>query len=159
MTTTRLLPLLAALLLLACGPASPDMDGGAERDAGLADGGVTDAGTGLTVEVGYLGGAQQVALGSLPTTSIAGKTVVALDQVVYGAFPAAQGTAFTVSFRASDGFDPASRSNCMSLLPLSSTLLPRGGIDPLTRNLTWDDALGYPGCLYVRDLATLTLTP
>ena len=38
-------------------------------------------------------------------------------------------------------------------------LLVRGGIDPLTRNLAWDDALGYPGCLYVHDCTTLTLAP
>ncbi len=151
---------LALFVLTGCGagPASMVDSGAPEGDAGVADAGV-DAGSGLVVSVVSGPNTRTVDLATLSTHSLGVKTVVGLDAVVHATFPERQGTAFRVNFKASDNFDPASKGGCAPLLPLAESLLPRGGIDPLTRNLAWDDTLGYPGCLYVHDCTTLTLVP
>lgn len=149
-------PLFLALVvaLSACGGMTTTSDAGVpEGDAG------TDAGAGLVLSLVSGATTRTLDLSTLPTHALGVKTVVGLDAVVHATFPELEGTAFKVGFKASDGFDPASKANCAALLPLAEGLLPKGGIDPLTRNLAWDDTLGYPGCMYVHDCTTLTLTP
>lgn len=142
----------------ACGPGpAGEVDAGAlGTDAGPSDAGAA-AGPWLVVKREAV--SRTVDLSTLTTHALGVKTVAGLDQVVAAAFPEARGTGFHVGFQASDGFDPSSKGGCAVLLPIAEALLPRGGIDPLTRNLAWDDALGYPGCLYLHDCATLTLEP
>jgi hypothetical protein len=146
---------LAVVFVVGCGPMPAGVDAGSP-DAGGADAG-GDAGLVLTVVSGAT--TRTVDLAALTTHPLGVKTVVGLDAVVHATFPELQGSGFKVGFKASDGFDPASKANCMALLPLAESLLPRGGVDPLTRNLAWDDTLGYPGCMYVHDCTTLTLAP
>lgn len=112
----------------------------------------------MTLSVVSGASARTVDLSTLPTHALGPKMVVGLDQVVHASFPELEGSGLRLSFKASDGFDPASRGGCAPLLPLAESLFSRGGIDPQTRNLAWDDALGYPGCLYVHDCTTLTLS-
>lgn len=143
-----------------CGSMPSSLDAGVEADAGVeVDGGAVDAGVGLALSVVSGATTRTLDLSALPTHALGVKTVVGLDAVVHATFPELEGTGFKVGFKASDGFDPASKANCAALLPLAESLLARGGIDPLSRNLAWDDALGYPGCMYVHDCTTLTLTP
>lgn len=148
---------------LACGGPSvsaPGVDAGVVEviDAGLDGGALVDAGVaGLMLSVVSGTTTRTVDLSTLPTRALGPKTVVGLDRVVHATFPELEDAGVKMSFKASDGFDPASRGGCAPLLPLAEALFSRGGIDPLTRNLAWDDTLGYPGCLYVRDCATLTL--
>jgi hypothetical protein len=150
---------LLLFVLASCGGSTSPVDAGTpEVDGGLADAGM-DAGTGLVLAVVSGTSTRTVDLSTLSTHALGVKTVVGLEAVVAVTFPELQGTAFKVNFKASDNFDPASKAGCAPLLPLAESLLPRGGIDPLTRNLAWDDALGYPGCLYVHDCTTLTLVP
>lgn len=150
--------LVAAIILASSCGSSTAQDSGTE-DAGSLDAGLGDAGTGLVLSIVSGVTNRTVDLSTLSTHALGAKTVVGLDAVVHATFPELQGTAFKVNFKASDNFDPASKGGCAPLLPLAESLLPRGGIDPLTRNLAWDDALGYPGCLYVHDCTTLTLVP
>ena len=160
------MPLSRSLLLsatlafsVACGPATTPLADAGSLDAGAQLDGGTDAGAGLALDVVSNGTRRSIDLSTLPTAPLGVKTVVKLDAVVQAAFPELVGTGFRVSFLASDGFDPASKANCATLVPLAESLLAQGGVDPLTRNLAWDDALGYPGCLYVHDCTTLTLAP
>ena len=97
----------------------------------------------------------ELSLGALPTTTVAGKDVVRLDRVVLEALPQASVATLKVTFKGSDGFNPASLANCTMLVPVSGSNLLKGGIEKATRNLVWDDSLGFPGCLYVRDTAEL----
>jgi hypothetical protein len=144
---------------MACGAPSTPVDAGA-GDMAVLDSGLPDAGaTGPTVSVVSGATSRSVDLSTLPTRVLGPKTVVGLELVLRATFPELEGTGVKVGFKASDGFDPASRGGCVPLLPLAETHLARGGIEPLTRNLAWDDSLGYPGCLYVRDCSTLTLSP
>ncbi len=152
-----LLLLGCGLLWISCDAPPSDTDAGDVTDAGARD----DAGTtgGLSVTVHFPdGGAGEVALSGLATEDLEGATVVRLSLVVTTALPEVTLSEVRVGFKASDGFDPASRGNCMSLLPLEGARLTQGGIDPVTRNLNWEDALGYAGCMYVNDLTDLFLT-
>ncbi len=148
--------LLCCVALVGCGAPSmmPEDAGVLAEDAGMTE----DAGLSVTVHLPD-GGAQAVALNPLATDMLEGKTVVRLNTVVSTALPGAALDALQVGFKASDGFDPASRANCMSLVPVSGDKLALGGIETSTRNLTWDDSLGYPGCLYMRDATDLFVTP
>lgn len=147
---------LCVLALSACGSMPMTMD-----DAGTVDSGVTeDAGvTGPSVTVHLPdGGASQVDLSTFTTTPLEGKDVVKLDLVITAAMPGVTFTTIQLGMKASDGFDPASRANCMSLVPVAGERLTQGGIEPATRNLTWDNTLGYPGCLYMRDATDFFVT-
>ncbi|MFT3711610.1 MAG: hypothetical protein QM817_28570 [Archangium sp.] len=160
----RFLLLTAAVSFVACDPMSMTTDAGDQTDSGMTmtdtDAGMTVMDAGVEVNVRFTdGGSARVSISALPTVMIQGKAVVRLDAVLQQAQPSIDLSTARLGFRASDGFDPASRANCNGLLPVPSANLTRGGIDPVTRNLSWDDMLGYPGCLYVRDCVDFVLAP
>lgn len=143
---------LALLLVSACGTEQTidNPDAGATPDGGAV---------GLLVKVTYNGASTDVDLSTLPTVDVTGVTYVRLSDVVSAAVTTATIDQLTATnFLASDGFSPSSRPACAALLPIDgNTLLTLGYIDPLTRNLHWDDTLGYPGCLSVTDLTELVV--
>ena len=118
-----------------------------------------DAGrTGRDITVTYADGGVVVSLAGPTPMDVAGQPMVRLLDVVVLAFPQLSGRDVGLGFLASDGFNPASRPNCAALLPVRGTAASQGYIDPLTRNLSWDPALQYPGCLNVRDAAEINVT-
>jgi hypothetical protein len=143
---------LALLLLSACGTVQTiDMpDAGSTPDGGPA---------GLLVKVTYNGTSTDVDLSRLPTVVVAGVSFVRLSDVVTAAVTTTTIDLLTVTnFLGSDGFSSVSRPSCVGLLPIDgNTLLTLGYIDPATRNLYWDDTLGYPGCLSVNDVAEIVV--
>lgn len=135
------LPLLAAAGLAGC---TQTVDTGDGADAGA------------TVEVTWEGGSTTVALGGLPTSQIVGVDVVALDTIVGAAdLPIALADAW-LNFVGDDGFEPSEGDYCPEeIIPVDGALASQGGLEPATRNLLWDEALGYPGCMHVDGVATI----
>lgn len=133
----RLIPLLVAVALVVFGLL-----------CGCDDAGSDGA---MTVEVVYAGAAREIALDQLE----AGAFGVTVADVVGTAWPELDLAASAVDFVSVDGFRPASRSPCQGLVPVAGALLDQGYLDPATADLTWDEALDYPGCLHPNHVATI----
>lgn len=120
---------------------------------------VPDGGTsGKSVKVIYNGSSSAVALGQLPTTAINGASYAKLADVVAAAIPGRSLDELKVTdFVSADGFASSSKADCGPLLPVAAATLAKGYLDPATRNLRWDDALAYPGCMCVRDTAEIVV--
>jgi hypothetical protein len=152
---------LVAFLVLACAGCDQSVQPGAS-DAAVSPG--TDAGgdaaaAGPQLKITYQGTDHSVTVASVaPETLDGGTTAIGLADVVHTALPGKDLTTVTAGFLGSDGFDPATKSNCATLVPISGELLARATIDPTTLNLSWAAELQYPGCLYVKGLAQVTLT-
>jgi len=125
---------------------------------------VTDAGTdanpsGVTIDVKHGASTQTVDLGTLTSFTCGAVDCVAVDTIVLAAFPTVTISAISADFAGSDGFDPGSSPNCSALVPIPGANLSKGQVTAVTRNLSWDSSLSYPGCLKVSDLAQITITP
>jgi hypothetical protein len=118
------------------------------------DTGDVDAGT--SVRVTYNGSSTTVALEGLPTAQLAGADVVTIETIVGAAdFPIALADVW-LNFVGDDGFEPWMGAYCPSELdPVDGELAAQGGLEVATRNLLWDEALGYPGCMHVDGVATV----
>jgi len=110
-----------------------------------------------SVGVTYGGTTETVDLPTLATTDVEGVPLVRLSDVVAAAFPAVVLADVTADFVAGDGFRPGQSGNCADVVPIEGAALAQGYIDPATRDLAWDDALDFPGCMGVRDTATIEL--
>jgi hypothetical protein len=122
------------------------------QDDADAEGG----GGSVTVVFGDAG--HEVVLGDLATTLVDGTPVIGLQAVVQAALPGEDWTGLLFDFEASDGFRPEQREFCSTLVPVDWDTLGRGYINPATRDLVWDTALGFPGCMSPRDVAKIDVT-
>ncbi len=143
---------LCALSLGGC-----DSDSGGSSAADVA-GGDTVAGLSVTVKLGDQ--AVAVDLTTLATVDVAGSPRVTVAAIVAAALPSETVDALQADdLVAGDGFRSSSRGNCAPpVLPVLGSVFAQGYVDPATRDLSWDDALGYPGCLSVNDLAEIELS-
>ena len=93
------------------------------------------AATGPFLKVTYQGTDHNVDLSKLaPIVADAGTRSVALSDVVLSALPGKNLATLKVGFRGSDGFDPASKSTCVGVVPLAGNLLVKGTVDLATLN-------------------------
>jgi len=139
-----LVPLLAGVSLAACDQSTTP--------------GQVDAGPAPHLKVTYQGAEHDVDLSTLkPIVADAGTGSVVLSDVANAALPGKNLAALGANFLAADGFDPASKSNCDGLLPVSGDKLARGFVNLATLNLAWAVELQYPGCLHVKNLAQILL--
>jgi hypothetical protein len=136
------------LVLSGCGDNDQTVNPGETNTA--ASGGGGDA-TGVVVGVSYDGQSVDVDLGTVATTSYKGVTLVKLSDVWRTSGIEKDRAALEFEFVASDGFTPSDK-DCAGL---SGTVLGMGYIDPVSRNLTWDESLGFQGCYSVRDAAQM----
>lgn len=136
------------LVLSGCGDNDQTVNPG-ETNTAASDGG-GDA-TGVVVGVFYDGRSVDVDLGTVATTSYKGVNLVKLSDVWTSSGMEAERAALEFEFVASDGFTPSSKG-CAGL---AGTVLGMGYIDPVSRNLTWDESLGFEGCYSVRDTAQM----
>jgi len=131
-----------------------DTDTDTEADAG------TEVDTDTTpcfVDVTYGADTATVALTGLATAVFEGVTVVTLDAIIAEAGVSVDLSGTTLHFAASDGYDPDDQDTCEAVTPVPGSVAAQGGIEHGTRNLMWDEALGYPGCLHVDDTATIVV--
>lgn len=139
------------LLLAACSGQGATED---VQDAGVVA--ANDGGrSGLDVVVTYNSASVTVSLATPVPVDLGGTPYVPLTEVLRLAVPQHAAAELAVGFLASDGFDPASRATCAALLPIRDAALTLGYVDPVTRNLKWDDSLQYPGCMNVHDVAQI----
>lgn len=113
------------------------------------------AATGQSVEVVYDGTSHEVDLSTLDTVDVGGAQLVVLADVVEAAELGVAVEDLVFDFVASDGFRPEDSSNCVDVVPLAGSALASGFIDPVTRDLSWDEALGLPGCMGIDDVVTI----
>jgi hypothetical protein len=142
-----LTPVLLGLSLVACDQSNTP---------GTPDAAVS---SGPYLKVTYRGADHSVDLSKLaPVVADAGTRSVKLSDVVLSALPGKDLATFTVGFRASDGFDPSTKSTCAGVFPFSGDKLSKGYVDLGTLNLTWAAELQLPGCIHVKSLAQILLT-
>jgi len=121
------------------------------------DGGPTEASAAQTVKVTYKGQDKIVDLSQPTPVTFEGIASAKLSDVIGLAFPSLTQTDLTADFMSSDGFKPGTKSNCTGLLPVPGANIALGYIGLPDRKLRWELSLGYPGCLYVKDLAQIEL--
>lgn len=131
--------------------ATPDASGSGDQAVG------GDAATN-TVKVTYKGNTTVVDLGQPTPVTFEGALHALLSDVVALGVGGKALDSLQADFASSDGFNPGSKSFCASLVPVAGNLFDKGYIDVATRRLRWDAALQYPNCLYVKDLAEITIT-
>lgn len=134
--------------------ATPDVTGA----DGAGDQTVADAAAKNTVKVTYQGKSVDVDLGQPTPVTFAGAPHALLSDVVALGVSGKALDSLQADFTSSDGYNPGSKSNCASLVPVPGNLFQKGYIDVSTRRLRWDTALQYPSCLNVKDLAEITIT-
>ena len=163
-----------ALLLAACSDDSSSIDAAPGIDAAAVDGSAptadaatptadaaaptADAAPGVQVGVSYGGSTTTVTLAALPATTYLGSPSVLLSDAITAAVPGHALSTLAADFVAYDGFTPGSKPNCTTLVPVVGDTLAQGYILLGTGDLEWDDSLGYPGCLNVGGLVTITVT-
>jgi hypothetical protein len=96
-----------------------------------------------------------VGLGTIDLVTVAGDRVVPLADVLQASGLPVTWEDRTYDFLASDDFQPSQRG-CE---PLGWTELEGGYAYPETGNLTWDEALGLPGCYFVNEVVTILVLP
>lgn len=138
---------LVLLQLAACGD-DQSVDNGANQNPAV-DGG-SDA-TGQILTVSYQGQSYPINLASLATSTYKGVNLVRLSDVWVATGSAVDPTTLAFEFVSSDGFKPSAKG-CADL---PGSVLAQGYIDPTSRNLTWDEALGFKGCYSVKDAAQM----
>ncbi len=136
-----------ALLLTACGD-DQTVDPGANQTP-ASDGGA-DA-SGVVVQVSFDGQSKTLDLGTLPTTEYKGVNLIKVSDLwtasQFGVDPAT----LEFEFVSTDGFKPSVK-DCADL---PGNVIDKGFLDPTSRNLTWDESLGYPGCYSVKEVAEM----
>jgi hypothetical protein len=146
----------AMALMLSCDQTVEGLDAGTGEDAGVnADAG----GGGPSVLVTYGGEQHAVALGSLATVDFAGAPHIKLSIAILAAFNGPSIAELKVDdLIADDGYTPTTRSNCDGMLPVAGEDTEQGFIEPDTRNLVWDAALTFPGCMAVDSLHEIKIS-
>jgi len=144
-----------ALLTAALATAVAACDQSVDEDP---DGGDAGDGGSATVAVVFGGESHEIELDDLPSMLVEGASVVGLLAVIEAALPGEDCSTLAVDFVASDGFRPEDSYLCVTLVPVPWSTLSRGYLNPATRDLVWDAALGYPGCMSPRDIAQIEVT-
>ncbi len=139
---------LSLLLAAGCGASDQTVNSGANGNPS-SDGGAD--GNGVTLQVAYESQSVPVDLGTLATSSYKGVNLVKLSDVWAASGISADRSALEFEFVGADGFKPSIKG-CADL---SGILLDQGYIDPTTRNLTWDETLGFSGCYSVKGAAKM----
>jgi hypothetical protein len=109
-----------------------------------------------TIDVTYGDTTVTADLSNATLIDIDGVEYVALQEVVeLAGLPGVDIEDLSYDFEGSDGFHPMDSPNCETLIPLGWVHLTNGYIDVVTRDLFWEDATGFPGCMSVDDLARI----
>ena len=125
---------------------------------GAPDGSFPDSGPpGKTVKVTYKGQTTVVDLSKPPPVDFEGSQHAKLDAVITLALPGQSHGGLTADFTSGDGYMPGMKSNCKGLVPVAGAVFSMGYIDVSTRKLRWDLSLKQPGCMYLKDLAEITV--
>ena len=112
--------------------------------------------TGLSVLVEWDGRSEEVFLDNLDRLDLAGRSVVALWDVLVAAGLEVEGIPTRrFDFEAADGYRP-SLKGCD---PLNGETLAGGYIDPESLALLWEEDLGLRGCYWVTELARILAEP
>jgi hypothetical protein len=141
--TARMILALSAIALMslcACGDQSVDPGTPVAGDAGPQ------------LEVNYLAQSVPVDLSTLSTIDYKSAKLVKLSDVWTASKISTDPTTLEYELVGSDGFKPSSKTGCVDL---PGTMLDKGYISPVTRNVVWDESLGLAGCYGVKDTATL----
>jgi hypothetical protein len=67
-------------------------------------------------------------------------------------------SALLVDFAGEDGFTPADGANCDGLTPVEGDALIYAFLDLNTKRLVWDETMGFPSCMAIKNIATIILT-
>lgn len=154
-------------LFAACGNDSGDDDalessssggpsaGGSSGAVSQTDGGSAgDAATAGTLTLRVAGQSYVLVLADLAKSTFKDTPVVTLSTIWDAAGLNAPYTDYVFDFVGADGFRPASRDRCKTVV-FDGAAFARGYVELESQRLTWDDELGYSGCAFVSNLATI----
>ena len=122
-----------------------------QNDGGSSSGTPATAGT-ITVLVA--GVEYPVVLAEQQTQTFKEATVVSLPTLWAATGLKAPYTGYTFDFVGADGFRPGSRANCKDVV-FDGATFAKGYVEVASQRLTWDDDLGFSGCAFVSDLASI----
>jgi hypothetical protein len=97
--------------------------------------------SGKTVKVTYKGASTDVFLSQATPVVVSGASLDRLSDVVALGLPGkSPAELVAINFIGSDGYSPQSKGSCAAMLPIAGPTLAKGYVDPVTRNVKWDDA-------------------
>ncbi|MCK5795600.1 MAG: hypothetical protein KAI47_00340 [Deltaproteobacteria bacterium] len=135
--------------------ATSPRDARASNEGASSDTGNASA---ITVEVAFAGQTYEIALSEPAKVTLSGGTYARLSDVLGLALPQKDLKLLRVDFEASDGFRPGQSPNCPGITPIPGENLTKGYVHTESRNVRWDDSLGFPGCMGVSDLARILVS-
>jgi len=136
---------LACAALFGSATAACDQHVGGEPDGGVASVDVVHGEVTVTVDLGDL---DAVVLDD-------GEEHARLADVVEAASLDTALEDLEFDFEAADGFRSSSTPTCEHTIPIVGALLRSGHLNLRSRDMSWDEALDLPGCVYVTDLARI----
>ena len=131
---------------------------GSSGSAGEADADVSDALQAGTIAVTYNNNTVVVTVAQAPLMQDGGAAYSLASDVILLAIPNGTIANLAADFVGSDNYDPATKPSCSSFAPVAGASLAQGWIDRSTHDLSWDPALGLPGCMNVKDVAKIVVT-
>lgn len=112
----------------------------------------TPSGEGQSVDVIFESKTVAVSLESLQTVDYKGADVVPLADVWNAAHGSVSPASLAFVFESDEGFKPSDKE-CADV---PGTALDKGYLEKNTRNLVWDESLGFRGCYSVRGTKSIT---
>ena len=125
--------------------------GAPSQNDGGSSSGETPTGT-LTLTVA--GQTYPLVLADLESTTFKDTTVVALPTIWSAAGLRAPYTDYVFDFVGVDGFRPSTRDKCKTVV-FDGAAFAQGYVEVDSQRLVWSDDLGYSGCAFVSNLATI----
>jgi|GEM_PF-581959 len=130
--------LISSLILVACGDSEE---------------GNTDEGFKITVV--YLGTDYEVDVLKLDTVAVEETQMVPVTSILAATEAGADWATMYYDFESADGFNPRTKYTCDETIPVFGDKIAQAYVDPVSHRLNWDEALGFPGCSKVTDLAKI----
>lgn len=122
---------------------------------GCDDGGGDELGS---IELVYNGTTVVVELADAEAVTFEGTDMARLSDLVDLADLGVDLDALEFDFEATDGFRASNSSNCVDFVPVPGESLNQGYMNLETQDLSWEEGLGFPGCLRVDGVVRIHAT-
>ncbi|MCP4605942.1 MAG: hypothetical protein GY847_36420 [Proteobacteria bacterium] len=109
------------------------------------------------VNIHYGEDMQKVLLSEVETTTLDDIDVRLVSSIIEAAGFDIDFSNTKLSFEGDDGYNPTAEGTCTDSLPAPGENASKAGLENLTGDLYWESKLAFPGCAFVKRVATIYL--